>query len=98
MTDSGDKRFYAAVAAMQGLCANRHDVGEDVTPKKVADWSVKYADALLAKLAETEPKGDPMKAAERIKGWLDEKCEHLVTYTNANSPDIECRDCGEVLK
>lgn len=41
----GDMRFQAAVAAMQGLCANLRS-----TPKSLAEEALRYADALLAAL------------------------------------------------
>lgn len=41
-------RERAAIAAIQGFCAN--PAFEDASHKQIAEWSVAYADALIAEL------------------------------------------------
>ena len=48
--DGMSKRFYAACAAMQGLCALDHKGIYDSTEESIStliEWSYKYADELL---------------------------------------------------
>ncbi len=49
-----DQRFEAAKAAMRGMLANP-DICTSLTPEEYASDAVNYADALLARLKETEP-------------------------------------------
>lgn len=46
------KREYFAAMAMQGLCANSHEAIGVAPSDKIAKWSVKQADALIAALAK----------------------------------------------
>ena len=49
-----DLRERAAIAAMQGLCANQ--AFDDASHKQIAEWSVAHADALIAELQkEVQP-------------------------------------------
>ncbi len=45
-----ERRFQAAVAAMQGMLSNPHRTGDS---SAITKFAVEYADALLAKLAES---------------------------------------------
>jgi hypothetical protein len=49
-----DLRERAAIAAMQGFCANQGF--DDASYKQIAEWSVAHADALLAELKKEETK------------------------------------------
>jgi hypothetical protein len=46
------KREYFAVLALQGICVEKY-VQRDNDREKIAQWSVKMADALLAELEKT---------------------------------------------
>lgn len=49
-----DLRERAAIAAMQGFCAN--PMFDDTSHKQIAEWSVAQADALIAELRkEVQP-------------------------------------------
>lgn len=49
-----DLRERAAIAAMQGFCANPEF--DYASPKHIAEWSVAHADALIAELRkEVQP-------------------------------------------
>ena len=64
-----DRRFQAACAAMQGLLACEDFNG---SPEDVAEWAVRNADALLARLAETEPKQVKTVCSCGHHYWVDE--------------------------
>ena len=49
-----EKRFQAAMAAMQGLCANPDFTSS--SERQIAEMAVEHADALLAELDRTETK------------------------------------------
>lgn len=82
MTDQ-EKRFHAACAAMQGILAWEKGAWKS---GDIAEMACNYADALLARLAETEPKCEhknkdiASSSAEQILGGGD-----------------YCRDCGAQL-
>lgn len=49
-----DLRERAAIAAMQGFCANQ--AFDDASCEQIAEWSVAHADALIAELQkEVQP-------------------------------------------
>ena len=51
-----EKRFQAAMAAMQGILSGRTKPMTEFTPSQLASDSVKAGDALLAELDRTETK------------------------------------------
>lgn len=64
-----EKRFHAAVAAMQGFFSVCSQTGMFPSFKEVSEEAVKYADALLAELDRTKPEPkNPLNMMEEENG------------------------------
>ncbi len=87
MLSKEDKRYTAAVAAMQSLILSydsHKDPVETMPGEIVAQMAIWHADALIAELDRTAP-----PVAE------DKKCEHK--FVSPNALGWQCTTCGEVL-
>jgi len=67
MMNKTEQRFEAAKAAMQGLTIARP---MNVGMACIIEDAVKYADALLAELARTEPTTEKSPLAPDADGWV----------------------------
>lgn len=87
-----DKRFQAAMAAMQGMLSGQTSFGHE-TLSEILVKSVRQADALLAELDRTEPKKDEMSKSpdQRIGGAYDCKVcgqRHPVGFCKVEIPFV----------
>lgn len=66
-----EKRFQAAVAAMQGFAAAFDRIYD--APVKITSMAVEYADALLAELDRTAAVKDSLTVQPDEHGWISHK-------------------------
>jgi hypothetical protein len=99
--DNEERRFRAAVAAMQGLIASCAQAVPN--RKQTAEQAITFAEALLDKLDEGKPDcrhiWDKFRCCQCGKvRVLGEKCEHHRTLGYVHCTDVTCQDCGLKFK
>lgn len=89
-----EKRFQAAVAAMQGFFSVCSQTGMFPSFKEVSEEAVKYADALLSELDRTKP--DPVTPQPDADGWIPHKPGDPMPCAGHDIVLVRFRDMEEV--